>query len=36
MTVLVRRLADVRVERDELVVAGRVVQRISEQGFAVR
>ncbi|MCX4579871.1 hypothetical protein OHB41_43240 [Streptomyces sp. NBC_01571] len=22
-----------RVERDELVVAGRVVQRISEQGF---
>jgi hypothetical protein len=30
---LVRRLADVRVERDELVVAERVVQRISEQGF---
>ncbi len=30
---LVKRLADVRVERDELVVAERVVQRISEQGF---
>jgi hypothetical protein len=26
-------LAEVRVERDELVVAERVVQRISEQGF---
>jgi hypothetical protein len=30
---LVKRLADVRVERDELVVAERVVQQISEQGF---
>lgn len=30
---LVKRLADVRVERDELVVAERVVQRISEQGL---
>jgi len=30
---LVKRLADVRVERDELVVAERVLQRISEQGF---
>ncbi|MFJ2397962.1 hypothetical protein ACIOTI_35150 [Streptomyces sp. NPDC087843] len=30
---LVKQLVDVRVERDELVVAGRVVQRISEQGF---
>ena len=30
---LAKRLADVRVERDELVVAERVVQRISEQGF---
>ena len=30
---LVKRLADVRVERDELLVAERVVQRISEQGF---
>jgi hypothetical protein len=30
---LVKRLADVRAERDELVVAERVVQRISEQGF---
>jgi uncharacterized protein YcgL (UPF0745 family) len=30
---LVRQLAEVRVERDELVVAERVVQRISEQGF---
>jgi hypothetical protein len=30
---LVKRLADVRDERDELVVAERVVQRISEQGF---
>jgi hypothetical protein len=30
---LVKRLADVRCERDELVVAERVVQRISEQGF---
>ncbi|GAA2021391.1 hypothetical protein GCM10009839_17980 [Catenulispora yoronensis] len=30
---LVKQLADVRVERDELVVAERVVQRISEQGF---
>jgi hypothetical protein len=30
---LVKRLADVRIERDELVVAERVVQRISEQGF---
>lgn len=29
----VEQLAEVRVERDELVVAGRVVQRISEQGF---
>ena len=29
---LVKRLADVRVERDELVVAERVVERISEQG----
>ncbi|WP_194907013.1 hypothetical protein [Catenulispora rubra] len=30
---LVKRLADMRVERDELVVAERVVQRISQQGF---
>ena len=30
---LVKRLAEVRDERDELVVAERVVQRISEQGF---
>ncbi|MBS2554791.1 hypothetical protein KGQ19_48885, partial [Catenulispora sp. NL8] len=30
---LAKRLADVRVERAELVVAERVVQRISEQGF---
>ena len=30
---LVKRLTDVRIERDELVVAERVVQRISEQGF---
>jgi hypothetical protein len=30
---LVKRLADVRVERDELVVAERVVERISGQGF---
>jgi hypothetical protein len=30
---LVKQLAEVRVERDELVVAERVVQRISEQGF---
>jgi len=30
---LVKRLADVRVERDELAVAERVLQRISEQGF---
>jgi len=30
---LVKRLANVRVERDELVVTERVVQRISEQGF---
>ncbi|MFF0560889.1 hypothetical protein [Streptomyces sp. NPDC004266] len=30
---LVEQLADVRVERDELVVAGRVVQRVGEQGF---
>ena len=30
---LAKRLADVRAERDELVVAERVVQRISEQGF---
>lgn len=30
---LARRLADVRAERDELVVAERVVQRISGQGL---
>ena len=30
---LVKQLAEVRGERDELVVAERVVQRISEQGF---
>ena len=30
---LVKQLAGVRGERDELVVAERVVQRISEQGF---
>jgi hypothetical protein len=30
---LVRQLAEVRAERGELVVAERVVQRISEQGF---
>jgi hypothetical protein len=30
---LVKQLAEVRSERDELVVAERVVQRISEQGF---
>ncbi|NUP46384.1 MAG: hypothetical protein HOW97_03585 [Catenulispora sp.] len=30
---LVKQLAEVRLERDELVVAERVVQRISEQGF---
>src|ERR1041384_4136925 len=30
---MVKRLADARVERDEVVVAERVVQRISEQGF---
>src|SRR3954470_23375452 len=30
---LVKRLADVRVERGELMVAERVVQRIREQGF---
>ncbi|GLX48907.1 hypothetical protein Shyhy01_18570 [Streptomyces hygroscopicus subsp. hygroscopicus] len=30
---LVKQLAEVRVERDELVVAERGVQRISEQGF---
>lgn len=30
---LVERLAEVRDERDELVVAERVVQRNSEQGF---
>jgi hypothetical protein len=30
---LAKQLADVRIERDELVVAERVVQRISEQGF---
>jgi hypothetical protein len=30
---LVKELAEVRDERDELVVAERVVQRISEQGF---
>ena len=29
---LVKQLAEVRAERDELVVAERVVQRISEQG----
>ena len=32
---LVKQLAEVRGERDELVVAERVVQRISEQGFGV-
>jgi hypothetical protein len=30
---LVKQLAEVRCEHDELVVAERVVQRISEQGF---
>ena len=30
---LVKRLADVRIERDELVVAEHIVQRINEQGF---
>lgn len=30
---LVKELAEVRLERDELVVAERVVQRIGEQGF---
>jgi hypothetical protein len=30
---LVKQLAEVRCERDELVVAERVVQRISEPGF---
>ncbi|GLY88094.1 hypothetical protein Airi02_060230 [Actinoallomurus iriomotensis] len=30
---LVKQLAEVRAERDELVVAKRVVQRISERGF---
>ena len=30
---LVKQLAEVRDERDELLVAERVVQRINEQGF---
>jgi hypothetical protein len=33
---LVKQLAEVRCERDELVVAERVVQRISEQGVATQ